>query len=274
MVVITSAVDSVLDIISGGVLFISSRASVPTRDERYRYPMGKRRVETLGVLVFATIMGTFALLLIYQSVQVLIAGGTQADFSFYPRIILLFTIALKFFLLIICRLVAGQSVSAAAYADDHRNDVLTNCAGFVAAYLASTDESLWYLDPAASILLAGYILVNWTISASEQIRLLIGEAAPEILRDRLTLLAAHCDPRVTAVDFLQAWTVGSRFYVEIHLVLPADMTLRDAHDIGDALERKIERSEDIERAYVHLDADFAHSNILVVDQDVMKSQLH
>jgi len=34
--------------------------------------------------------------------------------------------------------------------------------------------------------------------------------------------------------------------------------LREAHNIGESLQRKIERLPDIERAFVHLDFEFDH----------------
>lgn len=41
--------------------------------------------------------------------------------------------------------------------------------------------------------------------------------------------------------------------VEIEIVLPADMTVRDSHDIGLVLQHKIERLSNVERAFVHVD---------------------
>jgi divalent metal cation (Fe/Co/Zn/Cd) transporter len=37
------------------------------------------------------------------------------------------------------------------------------------------------------------------------------------------------------------------------------MPLREAHDIGEALQEKLERLPEIERAFVHLDYEFTHS---------------
>ncbi len=45
---------------------------------------------------------------------------------------------------------------------------------------------------------------------------------------------------------------------EVDLVLPGDMALRDAHDIGESLQNKIESLPEIERAFVHLDYDGNH----------------
>jgi divalent metal cation (Fe/Co/Zn/Cd) transporter len=54
MAVIASAVDSVLDIASGSVLYITS--SLAERRSPYGYPVGRRRYEPLGVIVLSTLM--------------------------------------------------------------------------------------------------------------------------------------------------------------------------------------------------------------------------
>ncbi len=41
-------------------------------------------------------------------------------------------------------------------------------------------------------------------------------------------------------------------------MLPFDMPLRDAHDIGEQLQMRLEGLEDVERAYVHLDFEVDH----------------
>ena len=40
--------------------------------------------------------------------------------------------------------------------------------------------------------------------------------------------------------------------VEMEIVLPGDMTVRESHDIALALQHKIEALEDVERAFVHV----------------------
>ena len=47
--------------------------------------------------------------------------------------------------------------------------------------------------------------------------------------------------------------------MECHIVLPEEMSLRVAHDIGESLEIKIESMEDVERAFVHLDYEWEHA---------------
>lgn len=42
-------------------------------------------------------------------------------------------------------------------------------------------------------------------------------------------------------------------------MLPKDMPLKDAHNIGEALQVKAERLEDVERCFVHLDYEYSHN---------------
>ena len=50
--------------------------------------------------------------------------------------------------------------------------------------------------------------------------------------------------------------LDSAFWVDI--VLPEELLLRMAHDVGESLEIKIEDFEDVERAFVHLDYEWEH----------------
>lgn len=45
---------------------------------------------------------------------------------------------------------------------------------------------------------------------------------------------------------------------QIDIELPGDMLLREAHDIGEALQNKVEALPEVDRAFVHLDYDSLH----------------
>ena len=65
--VISSLVDSVLDLV-GGVVFYLISNSMTKRD--VAYPVGKRRFEPLGVIFLASVMGTAAFQVAIISIQV------------------------------------------------------------------------------------------------------------------------------------------------------------------------------------------------------------
>jgi divalent metal cation (Fe/Co/Zn/Cd) transporter len=64
-------------------------------------------------------------------------------------------------------------------------------------------------------------------------------------------LAESHDPRI-AVDVIRAYHYGAAFNVEMEIILPAEMTVRESHDIALALQHRIEEFDNVERAFVHV----------------------
>lgn len=48
------------------------------------------------------------------------------------------------------------------------------------------------------------------------------------------------------------------FCDKVDIELPEDMYLKDAHEIGEKLQNKLEALPEVERAYVHLDFESTH----------------
>ena len=92
----------------------------------------------------------------------------------------------------------------------------------------------------------------------EHIQLIVGTTASPAFLQRLTYLAMTHDPRVLQVDTCRAYNAGSTYWVEVDIVLPPDMILCEAHDIGEALQIKLEQLPNVERAFVHLDFETSH----------------
>jgi divalent metal cation (Fe/Co/Zn/Cd) transporter len=94
--------------------------------------------------------------------------------------------------------------------------------------------------------------------AKEQITLLSGLTAPTAFLNKLALIAFNHDPRIAMVDTVRAYHTGGSYIVEVHIVLPEDMSLKDAHNIGEPLSQKLEEIDQVARAFVHLDFEGDH----------------
>mgnify|MGYP005833283661 CR=1 FL=1 len=78
----TAALDSLLDILSGGILLVTSLSA--SSADWYRFPIGKQRMEPVGIIVFSSVMGTFSLSVLFEAVRQLIRpeprqGGAGDD---------------------------------------------------------------------------------------------------------------------------------------------------------------------------------------------------
>ena len=92
----------------------------------------------------------------------------------------------------------------------------------------------------------------------ENVGTLIGKSAPAEYLTKLTYLIWNHQEEIQHIDTVRAYTFGTHYFVEVDIVLPSNMPLREAHDIGEALQEKLERLPEIERAFVHLDYEFTH----------------
>jgi Dimerisation domain of Zinc Transporter len=82
--------------------------------------------------------------------------------------------------------------------------------------------------------------------------MLLGRSAPDEFISMVETLASEHHSSIT-VDCTRAYFFGSRFNVEIEVVMPEHTLLKESHDIALDLQHKLEALADVERAFVHVD---------------------
>uniref|UniRef100_A0A7S1TUD0 Cation efflux protein cytoplasmic domain-containing protein n=1 Tax=Phaeomonas parva TaxID=124430 RepID=A0A7S1TUD0_9STRA len=262
LVMLASLLDSGLDLISGMVLWLCRRAATSHRP--YDFPVGRSRMEPLGVVVFATIMAVSSLQIIIEASRIIHAGvdgnPPDLDFGTLVQVISGVIIGTKALLSWYCSRVeeATNSASVASYAEDHRNDVLTNGVSVICLAIAANVRNMWIIDSIGASLIAIWIINSWIATAREQVDKLVGRAVDPLLISKITILAATHHPLITQVDTVRGYYFGERCMIECHVVMPEDTPLQQSHDIGESLEIKIEALEEVGRAFVHADYEFDH----------------
>lgn len=250
-----STLDSLLDLIAGGILWFTHLSM--QNINIYKYPIGKLRVQPVGIIIFAAIMATLGFQVLIQAVEQLIENQPAEKMSslqlLWLYVIMLTASIVKLALWLYCRSSGSEIVRA--YAKDHYFDVVTNVVGLVAAVLG--DKFYWWIDPVGAVILAIYTIVNWSGTVLENAVSLVGQSAPPDVLQKLTYLVTR-HPQVKRVDTVRAYTFGVLYFVEVDIELPEDLSLKEAHVIGETLQIKIEKLPEVERAFVHLDFECDH----------------
>ncbi|KAF5471313.1 hypothetical protein F2P56_011756 [Juglans regia] len=250
-----STLDSLLDLMAGGILWFThlSMKSINI----YKYPIGKLRMQPVGIIVFAAVMATLGFQILIQAVEELVKDEPSEDMSSSQMIwmctIMISATVVKLLLWIYCK--SSRNEIVRAYAQDHFFDVVTNVVGLVAAVLG--DKFYWWIDPAGAIILAVYTVTNWSKTVIENAVSLVGQSAPPEVLQKLTYLVIR-HPQVKRIDTVRAYTFGVLYFVEVDIELPEDLPLKEAHAIGESLQIKIEKLPEVERAFVHLDYECEH----------------
>uniref|UniRef100_A0A8R1HZK6 ZT_dimer domain-containing protein n=1 Tax=Caenorhabditis japonica TaxID=281687 RepID=A0A8R1HZK6_CAEJA len=280
MSIISSMVDSIVDLTSGALLSISSRM-IRKRDP-YQYPRGRTRIEPLALILISVIMGMASVLLIIQSVGRINAATEvgqreEIDVSWPTIGIMLTTIFIKFTLFLVCqKYKTNPSIKVLSL--DHRNDCISNSVALACAWIAYHYSSkngqptgltmfgmcpangcdMYYLDPIGAIVVSIYILYTWIRTGYAHFLMLSGKSASPELINRIIHQCIEHDRRITHLDTVYVYYYGTKFLVEVHIVLDKNMSLKETHDIAETLQTGIESLAEIERAFVHCDYEFEH----------------
>jgi cation diffusion facilitator family transporter len=222
--VAASAVDSFLDLASQAIVWWAERGS--RNADTSLYPAGRSRLEPVGLIVCAALMGCAALQLLVESASQLVVGFTHAKhpvvtFDVLTLTILMLTIIGKLGLWLYCAAYAKYSPTLFALAVDHRNDVLSNSVALVAALVAwRWHGAAWSADPIGAIVMSVYIVWNWSSIAAEHIEHIVGRAADPDFIESIRSLAGGFHTELVP-DIIRAYHFGARYLVEIEVVLPA-----------------------------------------------------
>jgi hypothetical protein len=121
--VLASLVDAALDFLSTAIVWTTTR--MISNQDHYRYPVGRRRLEPIGVLVFSVIMVTSFFQVGLECFNRLTSGDHTIISLGLPAIIIMAsTVAIKFGCWLFCRFIKNSSVQALA--QDAMTDVVFN----------------------------------------------------------------------------------------------------------------------------------------------------
>ena len=285
--VLAALLDSLLDVVSQLVLNYTEKHSSMQRSSAL-YPAGASRLEPIGVLTCASLMGMASFEVLKESFETLYKKDSSLvdmglEDGIHSALSMAAIVVLKLLLLWLCNTASNQRVSSKssvtinnnassglqvvnpntkslqlldptleAVAQDHWNDALSNGVSAIALLLALYKNSLWWCDSVGAILISIYIIHSWYHTGKEQIEHLTGKSAPSELMEELMHLAEHFDERLL-VDTCRAYHFGPKFLVELEVVMPMDTLLKESHDLGMELQYEIEAREEVERCFVHID---------------------
>ncbi len=247
--VLASLVDAALDFLSTAIVWTTTK--LIARQDQYTYPVGRRRLEPIGVLVFSVIMITSFFQVFLECFNRLTGPDHSiVQLGLSAIIIMASTVVIKLACWFWCRLIKNSSVQALA--QDAITDVVFNTFSIIFP-LVGYYLQIWFLDALGGLLLSLYVIFNWSRTTTTHIRHLTGAAASATDRNILLYLTMRFAEPIQKIQGLQAYHAGDKINVEVDIVLDEHTSLRDSHDLGESLQYVLESVPNVDRAFVHLD---------------------
>jgi divalent metal cation (Fe/Co/Zn/Cd) transporter len=217
-----------------------------------KFPVGRRRLEPLGILVFSIIMVVSFLQVLQESVSQLLPSGKHETATLPPAAIfsMVATIVVKGTIWIGCARVKTTQVQALA--QDCKTDVYFNTFSLLFPLIGNKLD-VWWLDPVGASLLSLFIIYDWAGTCLENVTRLTGEAANDRTARKMLYMAYRFSPLVGGYKEVKAYHAGDGVWVEADILLDEKTQLKKAHDIAETLQYCMEGLSEVDRSFVTMD---------------------
>ena len=255
---IASLLDSALDLLCTAIVWTTNRlVSWRLQGLQRRFPVGRRRLEPIGILVFSVIMIISFVQILQESVTKLYEGitGTPTEAATLPPVAIAAmaaTVIVKGIIWFGC--IRVKTTQVQALAQDCKTDVYFNTLSLLFP-LIGRQAHVWWLDPLGAAILSLFIIYDWAQTCFENVTRLCGSAVDDALQKKLTFLAYRFSPLVEGFKSITAYHAGDGVWAEYDILLDEKTPLRRAHDIAETLQYCCEGLNEVDRAFVTTDCE-------------------
>lgn len=245
-----SLADTALDLVASLATLAGVWIAARPADSDHRFGHGK--AEALVALGQVVLIGLSALGIAWHAADQLINGGAPAEMGLGIAVSL-FAIAATLLLVVYQRRVIERTGSVAIKTDNvhYQSDLLLNAA-VIAALLLDQWAGLGGADAAFGIAIALWLLYGALRASRFAVNQLMDREWPE--EERARFLAATAEyPELAGLHDLRTRTSGTHQFAQFHVWVPADWTVRDAHDRMDRVEEELQRRFPGTEILIHLD---------------------
>ena len=234
--VLATLLDSFLDIAASFINFAAAKYALQPPDNEHRFGHGK--AEDLAIFAQSTFFAMSGIVIIIVSIKKLIIP-VHVQESEFGMIVMLFSIVTTSCLISYQTYVYKKTQSGIVKADrlHYSTDLVANFAVIISLYLSKLWDSK-IVDPIFALFIAGYILYGSFELFSRAFRNLLDHEFSEYERRKLHLIISS-NKKVKGYHNLKTRYAGRKAFIQFHLELDGEMSLRDSHSISDEIEEKI-----------------------------------
>jgi len=239
--IVADAWHSLSDSLSSLVLIVGAKVASKPPDKEH--PFGHGRAELVASILIAALLGFVAYDFIIDSISKL-KNNEDAIFGTLAITVTIISIiineALAQYAFWAARKSGYSSIRADAY--HHRTDAISSVIILVGILIG---RYYWWVDGVMGIIVAIMILYAAYEILSESISRLLGEAPDAQLIKNLNLSAEKVTELDLQIHHVHVHSYGYHKELTCHIYLPKTMTVDQAHDLSDDLEKQIKLDLDI-----------------------------
>ena len=250
MAMLGSLADSSLDLVASVIVLLGVRVAAQPADREHRFGHGK--AEGLAALVQVIIISIAALFIGFKSVERMIGGAqtSEAELGIGVSVV---AMAFTLGLLAYQRYVVRRTGSVAIATDrlHYASDLMLN-GSVIAALALDQYAGLVGADALFGLLIALWLAKSAWAASSDVLDQLMDREWPDELREEF-LAATRDYPELAGLHDLRTRTSGTHHFAQFHVWVPADWTVRKAHDRLDRVEEELQDRFPGTEILIHVD---------------------
>jgi len=235
--IFAQAADSFLDLFAVVVIFFAVGIAAKPADEKH--PFGHGKVESIAAITQAMLILTAGGLIVYSAVRRIISGATieltEAGIG-VMLVSIVVSILLSRHLLRISR--AAGSLALEALGRNIAADVYS-AAGVLVALVVIRFTGLSIIDPIVALGVALFILKAAYDVTRKSFAELVDVRLPREEEDEVISCLTEFSGQLAGFHAIRTRKAGRQRFVDLHLVMPKNISVDEAHQLCDQLELKI-----------------------------------
>ncbi len=234
----SSLADSMLDVMASTVNFMAVRYALQPPDDEHRFGHGK--AEDLATLVQSTFISGSGVFLMIEGIK-RIFSPEPVHHNMAGIAVMGISISLTFLLVLYQRHVVNKTSSSiiAADAAHYFADFLTNF-GVILALVLTTTFGWKIADPAIALMIAGYLIYGAIKIGYQAFQNLMDREFSDAERAEIERVV-RTSPDTAGIHDLRTRKSGIYRFIQFHLDLDENISLKRAHEISDNVEAELLR---------------------------------
>lgn len=247
---LSSLIDTSLDLLASIVNLLAVRHALQPADRQHRFGHGK--AEPLAGLAQSAFIVFSSVFLAIEAIKGLVAPVPVVN-AVVGFLVMAFSIVMTLGLILFQRHVVRKTSSLAIKADRlHYSGDLAMNIGIIVSLGLSSELGFSLADPLFALGVALFLVYSAVGIAWQSFHLLMDREFPDEDRARIIALCrAH--PDVRDVHDVRTRSAGQQSFIQLHLELDPDISLRHAHEISDQVELAIQDAFPAAEILIHQD---------------------
>ena len=234
MAVLSSSLDSILDIFMSGMNFLAIREASKPADYRHQYGHGK--AENLAALVQSLVIIFTGGAIFYNAIHKFLHKDA-IHYSGLDLGVMLLSVIFSMMISIVLRKVGEKTDSSALKADalHYSSDLYSNSAAIVAIILTYY-TGITFFDLFFSVVVAVILIVSALKIFRDGFSGLMDASIPSDLEQKLHKIVSTMPYPYAGYHKMRSRVAGSKKYVDFHLLICREEKIDEAHKMADKLE--------------------------------------